>query len=279
MPDFRPIHTTHLFPKLDALLIALLKSLQPEDWNKSTPAPQWTVKHVATHLLDGNLRALSMMRDGYFGHPPGQIDSYADLVKFLNQLNADFINAFRRVSPAVLVELLETSGKQFCEVMASLPPDAPALFSVAWAGQTESPNWFHVAREYTEKWHHQQQIRAAMGLEQPLYARELYYPFLQVSMYALPYQYRHVRAMEGDLVKIAVTGEGGGNWYLQYDGQAWELLEFSSENPTCTVTMEETWAWRIFMNAASEMEAKQQVTITGKVELGLPILGVRAVMV
>jgi hypothetical protein len=98
-------------------------------------------------------------------------------------------------------------------------------------------------------------------------------------MYALPYQYRHVRAMEGDLVKIAVTGEGGGNWYLQYDGQAWELLEFSSENPTCTVTMEETWAWRIFMNAASEMEAKQQVTITGKVELGLPILGVRAVMV
>ena len=279
MSDFPPIHTAHLFPVLDALLIDLLKSLHPDDWNKPTPAPQWTVKDVATHLLDGNLRAISMIRDGYFGHPPGQINSYADLVKFLNQLNADFITAFKRLSPAVLVELHEITGKQFCEVIASLPPDTPALFSVAWAGQTESPNWFHMAREYTEKWHHQQQIRAAVGLESPLYAKDLYHPYLQVSMYALPYQYRQIKAAEGDLVKIAVTGEGGGEWFLLFTNDEWKLVESATGEPTCMVSMEESWAWRIFMNAATEMEANQQVTITGKVELGLPILGVRAVMV
>ena len=42
-------------------------------------------------------------------------------------------------------------------------PDAPAVFSVAWAGEDKSAHWFDVAREYTEKWHHQQQIRDAVG--------------------------------------------------------------------------------------------------------------------
>jgi len=276
---FPPIHTNHLFPVLDALLIDVLKSLQPDDWNKPTPAPQWTIKDVATHLLDGNLRALSIIRDGYFGQPTGPIDSYADLVKMLNQMNADFIQAFKRVSPAVLIDMLESSGKVYSEVMQSLPPNEPAVFSVAWAGQSESPNWFHVAREYTEKWHHQQQIRAAVGLESALYAKNLYHPYLQVSMYALPYQYRQVKAAEGDWVKVKVTGEGGGEWFLLFTHDAWQLVEFAAGEPACMVSMKEPWAWRIFMNAATEMEAKQQVTITGKVELGLPILGVRAVMV
>jgi hypothetical protein len=34
---------------------------------------------------------------------------------------------------------------------------------VAWAGEAESKNWFHVARDYSEKWHHQQQIREAVS--------------------------------------------------------------------------------------------------------------------
>jgi hypothetical protein len=41
-----------------------------------------------------------------------------------------------------------------------LDPDAAGL-AAAWAGETDSRNWFDVAREYTEKWHHQQQLRDA----------------------------------------------------------------------------------------------------------------------
>lgn len=279
MTDFTPVFTAHLFPKLDALLMALLRSLGTDDWNRPTPAPKWTVKDVATHLLDGNLRVLSMLRDGYFGQPAPQIDSYAGLVKYLNQLNADFLLAFKRVSPHVLIDLLESTGVLYSEVMASLPPDEQAVFSVAWAGQTQSPNWFHVAREYTEKWHHQQQIRAALGLESALYAKALYHPYLQVSMYALPYQYRDVQAEEGSLIKITVKGEGGGDWYLQKQLLEWNLVQNPVEEPTCFICIEETWAWRIFMNAASLEEAKKHTTITGNMKLGLPIYGVRAVMV
>ncbi|MEJ7682555.1 MAG: hypothetical protein WKG06_32810 [Segetibacter sp.] len=28
-----------------------------------------------------------------------------------------------------------------------------------WAGEKKSKNWFHIAREYTEKWHHQMSSR------------------------------------------------------------------------------------------------------------------------
>jgi hypothetical protein len=50
--------------------------------------------------------------------------------------------------------------------LKELDPFAEAIFSVGWAGEEKSLNWFHIAREYTEKWHHQQQIRLAVGQEQ-----------------------------------------------------------------------------------------------------------------
>ena len=34
---------------------------------------------------------------------------------------------------------------------------------VIWAGSDPAPMWLRVAREYTERWHHQQQIREALG--------------------------------------------------------------------------------------------------------------------
>ena len=36
-------------------------------------------------------------------------------------------------------------------------------FGVAWAGEERSPAWFDVARELTERWHHQAHIRLATG--------------------------------------------------------------------------------------------------------------------
>ena len=83
-----PIVTLPLFPALDRLLLELLRSLTPADWQRPTLARQWTVKDVAAHLLDGNLRTLSMLRDGHFGPAPADT-SYVGLVVHLNRLNAD----------------------------------------------------------------------------------------------------------------------------------------------------------------------------------------------
>jgi uncharacterized damage-inducible protein DinB len=88
-----PIKTLHLFPVLDKLLIELLKSLSSEEWHLPTIAKLWTVKDIASHLLDGNLRILSFSRDNYFGETPTNINSYTDLVGYLNQLNSTWTNA------------------------------------------------------------------------------------------------------------------------------------------------------------------------------------------
>ena len=68
-----PIQVLPLFPVLDDKLSELLRSLSSEDWQQPTLARKWTVKDVAAHLLDGNLRTLSFVRDRYFGEKPERI--------------------------------------------------------------------------------------------------------------------------------------------------------------------------------------------------------------
>ena len=125
-----------------------------------------------------------------------------------------WVQAARRVSPEKLIELLELTDRRLYEHFRALDPDAPAGISVAWAGQTRSPNWFDIAREYTEKWLHQQHIREAVG--QPLLlGREWYFPVLDTFLRGLPHTCRRVAAGEGTSLTFEVTGAAGGVWTLK----------------------------------------------------------------
>src|SRR5882724_8777475 len=102
-----PILTAQLFPKIEAMLIELLRSLTPEEWEWQTLAPKWKVKDVAAHLLDTQLRKLSIVRDGY--SPPGP--PITDLTAFVNRLNQEGVTVYRRLSPPVLVSLMELASR------------------------------------------------------------------------------------------------------------------------------------------------------------------------
>jgi uncharacterized protein (TIGR03083 family) len=271
-----PIHTLHLIYELDEKLIALLRALRPEDWGKPTLARQWKVKDVAAHLLDGNIRGTAMLGHNFFGESPGEIKTYKDLVNFLNQLNADWVKAMKRVSPQVLIELLEVTGKQYYQALAALPPFEPALFSVAWAGQSESPNWFHIAREYTEKWHHQQQIREAVGM-QAIMTKEFFQPLMNTFMQALPHAYRNTGAPNGTGIRITVTTECGGDWMLLRNDGDWQLVR-KVPGPTTGIVMDPDTAWKLFTKALPPEEARQRIQLEGNRELGEPILSMLTVM-
>ncbi|MGZ4837449.1 MAG: maleylpyruvate isomerase N-terminal domain-containing protein, partial [Terriglobales bacterium] len=201
MPELKPlppILTAHLFPVIERKLLELLRSLSPDDWERQTVSPRWKVKDVAAHLLDTQLRKLSLARDGYVAEQP-DIRSPQDLAAFINRLNEEGVRTYRRLSPAVLIEMMELASRQSAAYHQSLGPFAPAMFGVSWAGEKQSLNWFDTAREFTERWHHQQQIRIAA--DRPgIMTREFYYPVLDCFMRGLPFAYRQVAAELGSLL-------------------------------------------------------------------------------
>jgi uncharacterized protein (TIGR03083 family) len=271
------IQTTHLFPILDDKLIELLESLSPEEWNRPTLARQWTVKDVAAHLLDGNVRGLSLARDKHVLPPDREIGSYQDLVAYLNQLNADWTQAARRMSPPVLTRLLQTTGREYSQYLATLDPHEEAIFSVAWAGEQTSPNWFHVAREYTEKWHHQQQIREAVGNE-GIMTRQLFLPFMDTFMRGLPYAYRHTQAKDGTAVRVVVNTQIGGTWFVVRAEDRWQLAATPPGNVHATLELPPGTAWKVFTKGIRPETALGQTRITGDEALARVALGMVAVM-
>lgn len=271
-----PVDVVDLLPVLDRKLIELLKSLTPEEWERQTIAKLWKVKDIVAHLLDGNIRVLSMLRDNYRNediHP----ESYQDLLDYLNNLNADWIQAMKRVSPGILTLLHEATGPQYCSYYKSLNPFEKAGFAVDWVGEKESMNWMHIAREYTEKFLHQQQIREAVnkpGLMVPAF----FYPFIDVYALALPYTYRNVKAEEGTIVRVTVTSNIGGSWYLIRINDKWQLNKRMVAAPTAELILDPDTAWKLFSKGLSPDEVKDKVTIVGDPELAEVALTMVSVM-
>src|SRR5262249_52773653 len=156
---------------------------------------------------DTALRRLSGQRDGYSspGSPKG-FNSYEELDSYINRLNGEWTSATARISPRVLTGLMRQATAELADLFESADPVALARVPVASAGESESPMWFDIAREYTERWHHQRQIADAVGRSTPLDERRLQYPVLDTFMRALPHTYRDVAAPDGTLVSVRVVG-------------------------------------------------------------------------
>ena len=271
-----PVKVVHLFPVIDAMLIALLKTLTPADWQLQTLAKQWVVRDVAAHLLDGNMRVISANQQ--YAAPTPQKNSYEDLLHYLNDLNAVWVKAIKRVSPQLLVEMLETTGSRYSSIMAAEPLFEPARFSVAWAGEETSVNWFHIAREYTEKMHHQLQIRHAVNREEELMTRELFYPFIDTLMYGLPHTLRNTIAADNAVIAVTITGEAGGDWFVKRMNEQWVLSKTYSGISNAHVYIKPSIAWKLFTKGLTPAQAADSITIAGDNNLGKAVLNMVAVM-
>jgi uncharacterized protein (TIGR03083 family) len=278
MQPVEPILTVELFPELSAELLVMLRGLSPQAWEKPTVCVPWTVKDVAAHLLDTSIRRLSFQRDGMALLPPDTaITSYADLVGFLDQLNADWVRALKRVGPKLLIELLDLTDRQLYEFLKTLPGHEPAFFGVAWAGEAQSLNWFDIAREYTERWLHLQHIREAVGWPL-LVERKFLFPVLDTFMRALPYTYQAVEASAGAIISVRITGQAGGEWSLRRQAHTWQLLAGLSPSAIASVSLDQDTAWRLFTKGISPEAAQPQLHCEGDQAVGLRILQMVSIM-
>ena len=259
MKPLQPIFTASLFAPLNDELVALLRGLSVDEWYAPTVAGAWTVKDVAAHLLDTTLRRLSMHRDGYVP-PPREVTSISALV---NDLNAEGVAYARRLSPSLLIDLHAQYGAQLADFFEALDPYADAMWGVSWAGEERSAMWFDVARELTEKWHHQQQIRDAVG-RPPLYETYLA-PVIATFVRALPHAYRDV-AVDGPVV-------------LRVDDAAWSLVDGSlyegeADEPIVRVTLIGDAAWRVFTRQKIDPHA----VIEGDERYAAPLLRMTSIV-
>src|ERR1700737_2928180 len=270
-----PILCAHLLRRVDEKLVDLLGSLEPSEWDLQDIAPLWKVRDVAAHLLDTVLRKLSMVRDSCYVEAVS-VRSPQDVIALVNRLNAEGVTVYRRLSPTVLIDMMKAACQQSARFHESLDPFAPARFAVSWAGEETSLNWFDTARELTERWHHQQQIRLATnrpGIMTP----DLYHPVLDCFVRGLPHVYRDVEAPVGTVVELEILGECGGRWFLSKGSTRRDLASRSDGQFAARVMIPEALAWRLFTKGVDRDSARAQIKVEGDRDLGEKVLHLTAI--
>jgi uncharacterized protein (TIGR03083 family) len=277
-----PILVLDLYPQVRALLLELLGSLDAEQWQQQTVCSGWSVTDVALHLLGGDIANISRRRDGLgnalLAYAPAGADlaDAAVLGAAINDWNQAWVEASRRISPRLLIELLAVTGEAlhayFCRLDLTAIGDP-----VSWAGPEPAPVWLDVAREYTEQWLHQAQIRDAVGAPN-LQERRLFAPVLDTFMRALPHTLRAVAAPDGTTLRLIITGAAGDTWFAVRRGDRWELRRESHGEPAASATLDQDTAWRLFTRGITRDAAARIVHLSGDTTLASAILDVVSIV-
>src|SRR5215213_2285537 len=219
-----PIDVVDLFPEERAALLRVLEDLSAEEWQTPTVCPGWSVKDIALHLLGDDVSVLGRGRDGHVSPNFAEgldISTWDGLLTAINRQNATWVYATRRMSSPLLLTMLRLTGDETAEYFRGLDPNQLGD-PVDWAGPQPAPAWMHVAREYTERWVHQQHIRDAVG-RPGLTERRFFHPVLDAFARALPYTLRERFAREGTRVRLVIEGDAGGSWTALRRGDGWTL--------------------------------------------------------
>lgn len=278
------IDTVPLFPEERAALLSFLESLSDEQWHIADVYPGWSLKDVVSHLLADDLGRLSRGRDAHSAATfefttPETFE--ADLLEFINRQNQQWVEATRRLSPRLLIDLLRWSGEQSQAYWESL--DLEALGEpVSWAGPEPAPVWLDVAREFTERWLHQQHIRENAGAPL-LYDEHIFIPVLDTFAHAIPHTYRNIDAPEGTTARLQVTdvgatGRSPQRYDVGHDNARWRLISSIEGEPTATVTMPADTAWRLFSKSITPDDARRSATFDGDQALAVKMLDTVAII-
>jgi uncharacterized protein (TIGR03083 family) len=269
-----PVEVRDLFRPERENLLHLLSSLKEDDWLRPTICSGWKVKDIALHLLGVDLGNLSRRRDQFsdpWWQPAGN-----DLVSSLNQWNDDWVVAARRLSPRLLCELLAVTGEAIDSYFQTLDPFEIGA-AVSWVGPEPAPVWLDIAREYTERWVHQQQIRDALdrpGLKEPRFLA----PVLATFVYALPHCLREMDSPPGTFLRLVIEGEAGGEWIALRTEDGWTLGRDVEGAANATVRIDQDSAWRIWTRGISRQEALRHIKLEGDRSLGMKVLDMVAII-
>ena len=198
--------------------------------------------------------------------PPGATE--AEFVAWLDELQAEWVRAARRLSPRLVTDLLRWAGPQITGTFRREDPRARTA-SVSWAGHGPVPAWLDQARELSEYWIHRQQILQALGRPSDLRA-DLAGPVLGRAPLGLPLPpgpgpgaaRRH-----GDDCGHRPGRPDLAAWWPRKSG--WEFRDRPGPRVVASLAMATEQAWRLLTNnlpaAARERTSRHRASdaITG----------------
>jgi len=264
MTNFTPTDLRPLFPRERAELLDVLRSLRPEEWQLPTVCAGWSIHDIALHLLNGDLRFIAGRRDGYqSAHGPRVQPPFgrAEVTTLVDEINNRWIAGTRWMSPRQVTDQLERSGIEYSETMAAFDMGAPGI-PVDWIQPGPAPAWMDVAREFTERWIHQQQIRDAAG--RPLLNdRWALYPVFDTFMLALPNALRDIDAPAGANVHLTIRGAAGCTWIVRKTDDGWEFGSDRGAEPFASVALDQDIAWRLFTKGIAREDALPRIERAG----------------
>jgi hypothetical protein len=135
-----------------------------------------------------------------------------------------------------------------------------------------------VGRQYTERWHHQMQIRDAIG--RPLLLEPYWLdPLLDICVRALPVAYSDIPAPDGTAIRLEIAATRPQAWLLVREGTRWIVVRADDRQVACTIQVSADAAWRLLFNALGPDQARAAMRVSGHESLARPLLAARSVIV
>lgn len=281
MQDVTPIQVQDEFSALREDAISVLNSLSRDEWMLPTVCGSWSVFDVALHIAGGLLSNVSRRRDNHSGNflsfapdvPVG--DESTRFADTLNAWNEAWVVAARRISPSLLIEVIDVAWRELEVYFKTVDPNATGD-PVGWVGPDPAPMWLDVAREYTEFWTHLAQIREATG-RHAFSDPHLFAPVLETFMHAAPLALRGIVRRRGTALVVEIAGSAGGVWTVRME-EEWRLLRGREATPQAIIESDQATVWRLATKGLSPSEASRLVRIRGDRELGQGFLNLVAIL-
>src|SRR4051812_18965130 len=262
-----PLDLLSLYPLERAELLDVVGALTSAEWAAPTECPAWSVKGIALHVLGDDLSLLSRQRDeeaSGVAIEPGA--SFDELFVALDRFNEQWVSAASFLSPLIVIELLTRAGEWTHLYYGTVDGDRVGEV-VSWIGPDPAPHWLLAAREYWERWIHQQQIRRAVG-RPGLHESRFVVPAVAVAMRGFPQGLAAFPAPAGTAVTLAITDAADASWTVGCDGQTWTLYDGAPDDPTVRFAIDLDTAALVFSRALTSAELTGRLQPEGDSDLG-----------
>lgn len=258
-PSTSPVEAIAPLIELERVrLLSFLSALLEEDWQRPTPCPGWTVLGLTSHLLGNDFGLLARRRDDYMGTPPPEGLSEKEFIDWLDELQMEWVRAARRMSPQLVVELLEWTGPRLVAVFAEEDLSERAAL-VSWAGPTHAPRWLDQLRELSEYWIHRQQLLEAVGRPVDL-DPALLRPILLGLRWALPYRLSQAHLAPNGAIQVSVGEPINERWTVVASNGEWDFAEVAPDHVIARAALTADDAWRLLTNNLRTASSSLDVT-------------------